>query len=50
MMGYWTIVRAKLLYHVDKTFYSFLTYDANCKYHDRLNLWASAVQREPGKR
>ena len=49
MKGYWTIIEAKPLRPVDKTFSSFPTDGANCCYLDCLNSWASIAQCEPAK-
>ena len=50
MKGYLTVIEAKLLKHVSKTYYSFPTDGANCCYLDRLTSGASARQCKPIKK
>ena len=50
MEGYLTVVEAKPLHPIDKTFCLVSTNDVNCCYLDCLHPWASAAQCEPKKR
>ena len=43
MKGYLTVLEAKLLQPLSKTFYSFPTDGANCGYLDRLIFGASTT-------